>query len=91
MRHCPNTYHLATAVLGENLVLPAFENPIMVGEIWRYPLTITESGSGSTAPRYFVNLGFRFMITYTTPRGDGHYAGAPDPDALPLMLKSTTA
>jgi len=67
------------------------ENPAMAGEIWRYPL----NGCGKwervyRTPEYFVNLGFRFMITYTTPQGEtAIYAGALTLTPNLFMLKST--
>lgn len=82
----------ANAVLGDIPIPPelAPENPIMVGEIWRYPL----DGHGKwervyRTPEYFVNLGFRFMITYTTPQGEtAIYAGALTLTPYLFMLKS---
>ncbi|MTI95066.1 MAG: hypothetical protein FH749_06195 [Firmicutes bacterium] len=67
------------------------ENPMMAGEIWRYPL----DGCGNwervyRTPEYFVNLGFRFMVTYTTPDGEtAIYAGALTLTPNLFMLKST--
>lgn len=67
------------------------ENPVMAGEIWRYPL----NGCGNwervyRTPEYLVNLGFRFMITYTTPQGEtAIYAGALTLTPNLFMLKST--
>lgn len=67
------------------------QNPVMAGEIWRYP---TE-GSGSwervyRTPENIVNLGFRFMITYTTPCGEtAIYGGILTLSPNLLMVKST--
>ena len=67
------------------------KNPVMAGEIWRYPL----DGSGEwervyRTPEFLVNLGFRFMITYTTPSGEtAIYAGALTLTPELFMLKST--
>jgi len=67
------------------------ENPMMAGEIWRYPI----KGSGKwervyRTPENLINLGFRFMITYTTPEGEtAIYAGALTLTPDLFMLKST--
>jgi hypothetical protein len=67
------------------------QNPVMAGEIWRYPI----DGSGSwervyRTPENLINLGFRFMITYTTPAGEtAIYAGALTLTPQLFMLKST--
>jgi len=66
------------------------ENPVMAGEIWRYPL----DGRGNwervyRSPENMMNLGFRFMITYTTPNGEtAIYAGALTLTPNLFMLKS---
>lgn len=66
------------------------QNPVMAGEIWRYPI----DGSGSwervyRTPENLVNLGFRFMTTYTTPGGEtAIYAGALTLTPNLFMLKS---
>lgn len=67
------------------------KNPMMAGEIWRYPI----NGCGSwervyRTPKSIVNLGFRFMATYTTPEGEtAIYAGALTLTPNLFMLKST--
>lgn len=67
------------------------KNPVMAGEIWRHPI----KGCGNwervyRTPEPLVNLGFRFMITYTTPRGEtAIYAGALTLTPNLFMLKST--
>lgn len=67
------------------------QNPVLAGEIWRRP----SDGSGSwervyRTPDIYDNLGFRFMITYTTPDGEtAIYAGALTLTPNLFMLKST--
>ena len=67
------------------------ENPMMAGEIWRYRLDGTEEWQRVyRSPEDLVNLGFRFMITYTTPNGEtAIYAGALTLTPQLFMLKST--
>lgn len=84
---------LANQVLGD-IPIPeelSPKNPVLAGEIWRYPA----DGSGSwervyRTPDHLVNLGFRFMLTYTTPAGEtAIYAGALTLTPKLYMLKST--
>lgn len=67
------------------------QNVIMRGEIWRYK----KDGSCGwervyRTPENLVSLGFRFMITYTTPAGEtAIYAGGLSLSPNLFMVKST--
>ena len=68
------------------------KNVDMSGEIWRY----RKSGAGTwqrvyKAPPEPMNIGFRFMINYTTPGGEtALYAGALTPLSPDLLILKST-
>lgn len=88
-------YSIITSGLFGEIPVPeilAPKNVDMSGEIWRYK----KDGSPGwervyKAPPEPVNIGFRFMVTYTTPQGEtALYAGALTPLSPDLLIIKST-
>ncbi len=88
-------YSIATSGLVGDIPVPPVLSPINVdmgGEIWRFH----KSGAGGwqkvyKAPPEPMNIGFRYMVRYTTPGGEtALYAGALTPLSPDLLILKST-